>query len=248
MKRISAWAKHHSLAARICITVIKIILVWMAWVTGNGLQELNLYIPGEICAIVALVLLLIVLLYPSNKTGRTGQNRSYAFRKSCDFMLSACSFLLIVTIVNTGFLVGQTSSSYASTTALSSLDKRPTAEEILQSLKTRDKHSLTRQEKRILKKEFNQQLKNYIKAKITRKKEAADKALLIMLTIIGAVGLMYLLAALVCTLSCNGAEAAAVILAIIGAAGIIVGTVLIINRISNPRRRRIKNTSLKDAG
>lgn len=61
---------------------------------------------------------------------------------------------------------------------------KPGAAEILTSLKENPGKKLTREEKKILKKEFYKQLKIYAKCKLTHDKEGGDKALLILLTII----------------------------------------------------------------
>ena len=117
----------------------------------------------------------------------------------------------------------------------------PSAEEILASLQYRDKSSLTRQEKRILKEEFKKQIKIYAVAKITGNKDGASKAVLIILTIIAAIGLLTLLAALACSLSCNGSDAAAVIVGVLGAAAIIWGTIVLVNRISRGPKKKSGN-------
>jgi len=94
-----------------------------------------------------------------------------------------------------------------------------------------------------LKEEFKKQIKVYAVAKIKGNNDGAGKALLIALTIIGAVGLLYLVAALACTLACNGSDAAAVIVAILGAAAVIWLTVVIIQRISRgPKKEEASET------
>jgi hypothetical protein len=109
---------------------------------------------------------------------------------------------------------------------------KPTAKQVLSSLSYRDKNSLSRLEKRILKKEFNHQLGVYAKSKLRGNNEKAEDAALIILTIVAALGLMALLAMLVCNLSCGGADAAAVLVGILGTAAIVWGVVVIIKRIN----------------
>src|SRR5438128_784233 len=71
----------------------------------------------------------------------------------------------------------------------------------------------------------------YVKATIRNDKTAADQALLIILAIIVALGLLYLVAAAACSLSCSGADAAAALVAIVGTVGIIWLLVIIIKKI-----------------
>ncbi len=127
-------------------------------------------------------------------------------------------------MVNTGNTVSSYPGAYSIT-----IVKNPTAQEILASGKTRE--SLTHTEKKILKKEFYKQLKIYASAIITGDKETSGKAWKIALAIIAMVGLIYLLAALACSLSCSGSDAAAIIVGTLGLTGIIFGFVLLMKRI-----------------
>ena len=62
--------------------------------------------------------------------------------------------------------------------------------------------------------------------------------MLIILTIIGALGALYLVAALSCSLACNGSDAAALAVAILGLAGVIWATMAIIRRISRGAKKK----------
>jgi hypothetical protein len=115
---------------------------------------------------------------------------------------------------------------------------KPTAQEILSSLQSgRNNKSLTRAEKRILKKEFRHQLKVYVAAKIKGDSSGADQALLILLAIIAACGLLYLVAALACSLSCSGSDAAAVLVALVGTVGVIWLLIYVIKQITHAKKK-----------
>ena len=73
-------------------------------------------------------------------------------------------------------------------------------------------------------------------------KDGDAKAGLIIVTIIAALGLLYLVAALACSLSCNGSDAAAVVVLILGLAAIIWGTIAVINRISRGPKKKKKES------
>jgi hypothetical protein len=61
--------------------------------------------------------------------------------------------------------------------------------------------------------------------------------LLIVVTILGALAALYLVAALSCSLSCNGNDGMAVLVAVLGIAGIVAGAVAIFN---GAHRRKLK--------
>jgi len=75
-------------------------------------------------------------------------------------------------------------------------------------------------------------LLQYTKAKLKGDKTTGEEIALIILTCIAAVGLLYLVAALACTLSCNGSDAAAIIVAVLGTVAVIWGAVAVIRSIN----------------
>ena len=237
MRKISLWAKHHRIQAIAFLVVIKLLLAVLAFYLGSVLLNLNVHIPFYVFIIALVALLIAAWLYPSrSRHSSISKNRFYAWQKSCDFLVATCSFVMIGTLVNTNLPIPGSAVSFASNVVTNTT---PTAEEILASLQYRDKSTLTRQEKRILKEEFKKQLKIYAIAKIKGDKGGASKTLPIILTIIAAVGLFFLVAAIACNLSCNGSDAAAVIVGVLGTALIIWGAVVLIKRISGgPKKDR----------
>ncbi len=239
MRKISLWAKRHPFPAIASIVVIKILLAVIAFYIGSVLLEMNIHIPFIVCIIALIVLAAAAFLYPSHHLTGLSKKQFYIRQKSCDLVIATCSFVMIGTLVNINFPVPGATISSASSVIIS---KTPSAEEIIASLQYRDKSSLTKQEKRILKEEFKKQIKEYAKAKITGNKKDGEKALLIILTIIGAVGLLYLVAALACSLSCNGADVAAVIVVVVGAVAVIWALIAIIKRISKGPKKKEENS------
>jgi len=235
MKKISIWANAHVIPARILLIISKIILAILGYIFGQQLLSMDIILPDATAWIFFFVLAAVVIIYPRKSEGR---KHSYIIRKSCDLIMAAGTFVCIATICNNNFFEQRYTASNASTTIEASPIKNPTAAEILESLKHRDKSTLTRKEKRILKQEFKVQLKKYVVAKVTGKKRDAEDTLLIMLTIIGALGLLYLVAALACGLSCNGADAAAVVVIILGVGAVVWGTIAVINKISRKHSKR----------
>jgi len=236
MRKISFWAKNHRLPAIALLVISKLLLAGIAFYIGLSLLDFNIRVPFYVFVIALFVLITAALLYPSKRLTSLSKKQFYIRQKSSDFIIAACFFIVIGTLVNNNFPIPATTTlaSTATTTTIT-----PTAEEILASLQYRDKSTLTKKEKRILKDEFKKQLGIYAVAKIKGNKDGAAKALLIVLTIIAALGLLYLVAALACSLSCNGSDVAAVIVGLLGAAAVIWGTVVVIKRISRgPKKKR----------
>jgi len=241
MRNLSIWAKHHRLAAIVSIIIIKLLLAVMAFYAGSALLDLDVHLPMLLSCIAVLILVAAVLGYPSRWSDRFSRTGFYWRQKTCDFAIGAGAFLMIATLVNNNLPVTGASNSLASHASIAS---EPTAEEILASLKYRDKSTLTRHEKKILKEEFKKQLKTYVVAKITGRKNDAGKAMLIAVTIIAALGLLYLLAALACSLSCNGSDAAAVIVGLLGTVAIVWGAAVLIRRISRGPKKKVEANPL----
>ena len=243
MRKISLWAKHHPRTARVYIIIIKILLAAMAWFVSRSLIEMDIILPGGIGLAALLIFFLAALLYPS-KSGTKSSSRSHFYikQKSCDFTLVACTFIMMVSIINNQQYRIAINSLHASTNIIASSE--PTAEQILTSLKDSDKKKLTRLEKRILKQEFKKQLKVFTTASLACDKKGSDQAGWIILTIIVALGLTFLLTALVCSLSCGGAEGIAVVVAILGLAAIIWGTIAMIKKIKRKEKKKVPEKSI----
>ncbi len=224
MIAISKWARQHSILAIILIVFLKCSLVTLAIYTGLRLTYSGIFINDFIPIVCIPILVLITLQYPHVK-------HNYLKRKLLDFSISAISFVCIVTFINNlDNPIKHTNSSYANT-VINTKKKSPTANQILASLQYRDKNSLTRKEKRILRKEFNLQLKNYVVYSIQGDNQKKNETGKIILTIVAAVGLLFLLSSLVCSLSCNGADVAAVLVGVIGLTALIWGTIAVIKTI-----------------
>jgi len=239
MRKISFWAKNHSRTARICIVLIKIALALMAWFVGRTLSEMEITLPIHLGYYTLFIFIAVALLYPSKNRSIASGKYFYIKQKSCDFLLAACTFIMMTSIVNNQLYRVIIPSSYANINI--ALSKPPTAEEIIASLKYRDKKTLTKKEKKVLRQEFKKQLNVFTEAKLSGSKKDADSAVLIILVIIGAIGLTVLLSALVCSLSCGGADGLAVAVALLGLTAIIWASVVVIRSIRNGPRNKNKN-------
>jgi hypothetical protein len=232
MRIISLWARHHLLAARVLIGAIHVLLIFIALYISQNFHFTFSY--------VQIVLVLCVLLGASI-IYRYSKKASYTFQRILMFITACCFFLLTCILFKSNFIfsnyqqtLGAVSFSVANKTV------KPTAQEILESLKYRDKNTLSKNEKRILKKEFKKQLGIYAKAAIEKDEAAKSNAWLIIVTIVAAVGLFLLLAALACSISCNGAEVLGIILLMLGTAGLVWGSIAIIKGIKRKKMRKMQ--------
>jgi hypothetical protein len=240
MRKLSIWARQHPWKARIIIILSHILLLLLALVTGKELSLSTIQLPAYLLYMFVILFITAAFFYPSEKEKKSLSRKiSYIKQKTCDFTLAAATFGMVVCISNEALNPVQSFYPVAagSITSLPPNDK-PTAQEILASLKHRDKSTLTRSEKRILKQELKEQLKVYVNAKLKGNKSEGGDAGLIILAIVGALGLLYVVAVLACNLSCNGSEGAAVTLAVLGTAAVIFGLIMVIRAIVRKSRKK----------
>lgn len=239
MRKLSFWAKQNPWKARIIIIISHILLTILALFTGRQLLSLGMGIPAWLLYLFALIFITVVFIYPSKHVWAGCRTAFYIKQKVCDFALAAATFLMFLVLGNNQGEVTQLfSASLASVVTVPAVKEKPTAAEILESLKHRDKSTLTRTEKRILKQEFKKQLKVYAVSTLKGDKDAAGQAGLIILAVIAAVGLLYVVAAISCNLSCNGSEGGAAVVALLGTAAVVLGLILVIRAISRKNRRK----------
>ncbi len=242
MLKLSRWARLNPWKARVIVVLSHVLLVCMSILTGSRLQEAGIQVPAYLVYVALGAYILAVMFYPVFKGD---SHLFYLQRKPMDFLLVLSACVMIAGMVNQpGLTQIDLSSSHAATIKIKPGKHDPRATEILASLEHRDKHSLTRSEKKILRKEFKFQMKEYIGGKLSGNSQRADDAGLIILAVIGALGLFYLVLSLSCSLSCNGNDGAAAAVALIGGAAIALGLIFIIRGI---RRKNIreKTTHLK---
>ena len=226
-----------------------ILLFLIAYYLGKNFAINGIFFPSFLFYAAVMIFLAIAICYPSRRRKMRIERASYAWRKTCDFLLVACSFLMFLWLWNADAMQSASfeivPKSFASHLTSEPREK-PTAGEILRSIARDGKRELNKEEKKILKKEFRKQIRIYVKQKLTGKNKEADETLLIVLAIIGALGLLLLVASLACSLSCSGADGAAIIVGIAGVIGVIWLLVFVIKRITHrkqPAKEPLKNQS-----
>ncbi|MFM2137914.1 MAG: hypothetical protein RJA57_221 [Bacteroidota bacterium] len=247
MKQISYWARLHPVTTRVLIVAGHAVMTGLALLTATLLQQQGRTLPPEMLWFFLVPFVTLFLTYPSGTLRqRIGAAAFFVRRKTWDIMLPLLTFGMILCITpsfpGTFHQDAEASRPVNGVSVLPQTAIRPEATRILKELSEgRDKHSLTRQEKRILKAEFRDQMRIFIKATLTGDRQAAGNAGAILLVILIAIGLGILLGFAACSLACSGAEGAAIALSVLGGLGIIIGGILIIRNIR--RKGPKKDTS-----
>lgn len=249
MKKISFWAKAHVLQARLLIIISFSLLTCLGIITGVLLKDTGAtFSPGTILAVVLLYVAGLVA-YPSKATKRKKKNSVFFYRrqKTCDYLLAASTFCMIVFVSNRpGILFNYSSAVNATVPAMVELPKDSTVKAYKSiaafnsSMKDANGNMLKWKEKKKL-------LKEQIRAiKKDSDMSKGSKTGLIILCVLVALGLLYLVAALACSLSCNGSEGAA-ILVTIGGAGLIALLLVVTIRAILGKKKKPKQAE-KDTG
>ncbi|GAB4093765.1 hypothetical protein [Flaviaesturariibacter terrae] len=208
MYSISVWARGHKAAARILLFVALAALNGTAWIAGNWLAAAGAEAPGELLFPVALLSALLLLAYPAGRA-------TYRVRKRFDSALMGCTCLLVL-LLSAGpeegpLPLAATAAQAASVSA--SVSAPPKSRKLLRRLARR------------LRAHYRSSNDN-------------GKAALIVLTIVLGLLLAVLVVALACNVACSGAELLAIIVGLLGLAGIVFGVMAVIRRIVNGPRKK----------
>lgn len=231
MRNLSYWAKYHPVHARVIIVIARCALAVIAYFLGTQLLQFGTELSP------LWIYLLIITFFAAGATYPSARNRkNYSTRKMYDLVIASCGFFIVLCLanqLNRPFVLLQ--NSQAAVRVDPSPYKYAEAKKLLEQFQKGEKTKFTAKEKRIIKKEFKYQLGQYAKAKALGRKANAEQVLLIIVACIVAVGLLYLLSGLACTIACNGADALAVVVFVVGAAAIIWGLIRVIRSIKRKR-------------
>ena len=220
MKKLSLWAKNHPSNSVLLVVLIKLFLLFLAcflgWLFIRASIHLSylFFIPFFVGAAIA-----FFLYPPKNKNKKTYYNQ----RKWCDFFIALGGFASIVFMVNNRGII-----HFENVEALYTVT---TSYPLKDSNITKNKQSSFLTHFNFTKKEGRHPVKMLVKLLSKKNEVTAGDAFLIILTIIFGLGLLVLLTALVCDLSCSGNDGLAIMLALVGTTAIIVGSYFVINRI-----------------
>ncbi len=239
MKKISYWAKEHKCQARIAIVVSFIFLNILAFFTGHLLNQIGIFLLPQFLFGCFFIFIIALIAYPlkRQKGTKTKTSTYYYLQKSCDFILAASTFCMIVCLCNRPERLFQfypqiKAFVVVSPSKDSSVKHYKSISDFYSSLIDGKGNSLKWKERKKLLKEQVREIK---KDNNTSK---GEKIALIFLSCAAAAGLLFLVAALACNLSCNGSDAAAVIVGIGGTALVIFLLVVVIRAINGKKRKK----------
>lgn len=180
--------------------------------------------------------MMALLLYPSKSKRNFIQQ--YIYQKSCDLILVATTFLMILQVGNQFSNPDLSSISSFQNTVQASMLSKPSDGSLTNKVTT-PPHKLSWKEKIQLK-------KNLIRKYFEQEKEYSDgeKVGYTILGILGATLLLFLVVILACNLSCSGAEGLAIMVAIVGTSGIIFLLALLFKELFGKKKSSQKVASL----
>jgi uncharacterized membrane-anchored protein len=240
MKHLSRWARNNKWKARLIMTIAWFLLTALAIIIGTTLTGLSIELPSTYLLISVAVFFAAIFYYPlRSQKSFYSTDVFYIKQKSCDLVLAVCSFCLILYAANKpGTLFQHYGNLYAATVIEPSVLKDSTSKSY-KSIKDFSA-SMKNEDGKMLKwKERKKLLKQQVKAiKKSPDMSNGEKTLLTIISVLLALGLLYLVAALACNLSCNGSEAAAVIVGIGGAGLVVFLLILAIRGIYGKKKKR----------
>jgi hypothetical protein len=196
--------------------------------TGFLAGELDLFLTDWLLISSIVIFIVTCFVYPSKAKRKTGN--LYSLQKTCDFILAGTTFLMMVFFGNretTPLHYGVMGNMFASSSSLPA-DSNQTYKPISEFKKL----MMNSEGKKLKWKERKALLKTQVKGiKAASGMSDLGKTLLIILSVIIALGLLALLSALSCELSCNGSEGGAVIVGVLGTALIVFLTFIVIRSI-----------------
>ena len=233
MKKISRWASRHKWPARLLIVISFIFLNCLGLFLGNALTVSQFTIPSLWIYATAFIFITGFITYPSRKQKGSYKN-FYKSQKISDFVLVSTTFLLVIGFGNHYHLQKNQSPfqfAYANATELTAINKSSSRES---SIIPKKKKSLIKTWKSKLKENIRKIKKEYKDA------SPGERTALIILSIIVALGLLFLVLSISCSLSCAGSDGAALVVGLLGTGLILFVLTRVIKRINRGRPKEPK--------
>lgn len=239
MRKLSFWAKQHPWYARIIIVISFLLLGTIGILSGLMLGNLGVSLPLAFLLCFAAVYAFAFIAYPRKKEKGMA---FYRKQKACDLLLAASTFFMILYLGNHPEQVFRYQVPFTSAMAIIPVNPGDSMQRSFKPISVFAK-SMKGEDGKLLKwKERKKMLKSQIKTiKTTEGLSRSSQTGLIILSVIVALGLLYLVGALACTLSCNGSQVAAVIVGVGGAALIIFLLFIVIRNLTGKKKKEIKN-------
>jgi len=227
MKQLSLWGFRHKWTARVLIVLSYLLLNCLALVLGDILFSYDIQVSGFIVYALAAVYLTVFLVYPFRKHRKQYKNY-YRFQKTCDAILIATSFLLVISAANQRH-TPNSPFHFPAVQAVVPMDLQPAKVTALEK-KSKVK-SLVKSFKGKLSSTL-QKIKAYYKSR-----SLGGQIALIFLAVVLAAALLYLVLALSCSIACAGSDGAAVLVAVLGTGLVVFAFVRALRGIRRKYRR-----------
>jgi hypothetical protein len=243
--KLSLWAKENKRMARIGIITGFLLINLLAVITGNLIADMGMALSKWVFYGSVITFSCIFFLYPYRESRKGGNTWRSLFlrRKIFDFLAAFTGYLIMLQSANHYSIHPEIPvSSFGSTVAMGSLPHRSG------DISKDNTKPFYRNYSHWLKSKWESfgRKKNQLKLGIALLKKKDDnnssKALLTILTILGAIGLLFLVILLSCEISCSGAETLGLIVLIGGGFMVVFAAILIILRIYGKRIRKRKKT------
>lgn len=221
---ISCWAKRNPWPSRIMIILSHLLLTVFALRIGVIFTDARIRLPSFVFPLAGISFGIALLTYPSKK-GR-GINSSkwllYKRRKIADLVLIISTFIMVIQLGNN--ISNQTIQpleNLLGTKAVACYVKAN--DKVVQQIEVNESKPIISHRNKFGLKEKRSIIKAMLENFFSEKygNDAGGKTGLGILLIIGSIALVFLIAALACELSCSGAEGAAVLVGVLGAAGVV---------------------------
>lgn len=241
MYHLSLWARHHAWTARIVIVIAYFLLNVTGWLLGEQLALSGIYLSQTHFYIGTVLALAGFFAYPAKKHKRVLKH-FYRYQKSCDGLLAGGTFVLIVCLSQPQSLPQPWMGIAAQATNIAPTNISPTPQ-AKQSIFRKLARSAIRwlgvdkAAQKKIQKSWQRLQAEY------RETSKGGKIALIALFILIAAALIYLLMGLSCTIACNGSDALAIVVFVLGLGGIILLLVRVINRIQRGPKRKQPGTT-----
>lgn len=221
MKTLAFWGRNNKNSARLIIIFSYVLLNLIALFLGDLFYSLNIAFTPIFCVFAVALTLIGYMIYPS-KVRKHEYKNFFIRQKSADLLLVTSTFLFVVYFGNS---LNTTNHSFRNPVQAISF--------ITESNSSAFNHSSV-EKKTLSKKDFRKKIRAELKSlrKAYKDSTKGQKTLYIALAVLAALVLGYGVAALACHISCSGSEALAIVVGIVGIAGIVFGLVKVIQRIT----------------
>lgn len=241
MKEISFWARSHKWVARILIVILFLTLNVLGIINGKLLSEISISLPFSSFLAVAGLYGIAFIIYPKKK-----RVSNYLKQKICDLLLGGSVFGMFVYLGNNIDMLATHSSLnsvFANTRPL------PT-DSVKRDYKSIKEFSVLLKDSKgnFLKWKERKRLLKYQLKEIKKDDNLSTgaKIFLIFLSVAAALGLLYLIAALSCSLSCSGSDGLAVLVALGGLSLTIILLIVLIRVILGIKKKKKRDNKNED--